>query len=105
MPSLMKFTRSFIEKSIKNATFVTRLPAQLVTLAKVCEDDASVVDDSELVIGGQELAPAYTEMNDPIEQRNRLEHQAGELQEKIDEEFLTALEHVHAASGRNGGRH
>jgi lysyl-tRNA synthetase class 2 len=91
-----------IEKSLQQPTFVTRLPAQLVPLAKACPDDPSVVDVFELVIAGQEVAPAYTEMNDPIEQRARLLDQAGEDTEKIDEEFLTALEHGMPPAGGMG---
>jgi lysyl-tRNA synthetase class 2 len=56
----------------------------------------------ELVIAGQEVAPAYTEMNDPIEQRARLNDQAGEDAEKIDETFLTALEHGMPPAGGMG---
>ncbi|MBT3191655.1 MAG: lysine--tRNA ligase [Verrucomicrobia bacterium] len=91
-----------IEKTLQQPTFVTRLPAQLVPLAKACPDDPSVVDVFELVIAGQEVAPAYTEMNDPIEQRSRLNSQAGEDAEKVDEEFLTALEHGMPPAGGMG---
>ncbi len=91
-----------IEKSLQQPTFVTRLPAQLVPLAKACPDDPSLVDVFELVIAGQEVAPAYTEMNDPIEQRRRLENQAGDEKENIDEEFLTALEHGMPPAGGMG---
>jgi len=91
-----------IEKTLQQPTFVTRLPAQLIPLAKACPDDPSVVDVFELVIAGQEVAPAYTEMNDPIEQRARLNDQAGEDAEKIDEEFLTALEHGMPPAGGMG---
>ncbi len=91
-----------IEKTLQQPTFVTRLPAQLIPLAKACPDDPSVVDVFELVIAGQEVAPAYTEMNDPIEQRARLNDQAGEDAEKIDETFLTALEHGMPPAGGMG---
>lgn len=91
-----------IEKTLQQPTFVTRLPAQLVPLAKVCPDDPDVVDVFELVIAGQEVAPAYTEMNDPIEQRARLNSQAGEDAEKVDEDFLTALEHGMPPAGGMG---
>ena len=91
-----------IEKTLIAPTFVTRLPARLVPLAKACEDDESVADMFELVIGGQEIAPAYTEMNDPILQRDRLMQQAGENSEKIDEDFLTALEHGMPPAGGMG---
>ena len=91
-----------IEKSLQQPTFVTRLPAQLVPLAKACPDDPSLVDVFELVIAGQEVAPAYTEMNDPLEQRRRLEDQAGEEKENVDEDFLTALEHGMPPAGGMG---
>lgn len=91
-----------IEKSLRNPTFVTRLPAKLIPLARACEDDSSLADVFELVIGGQEIAPAYTEMNNPLEQRTRLTHQAGADQEKIDEDFLTALEHGMPPAGGMG---
>jgi lysyl-tRNA synthetase class 2 len=91
-----------IEKTLQQPTFVTRLPAQLVPLAKACPDDPGVVDVFELVIAGQEVAPAYTEMNDPIEQRKRLESQAGDEVENVDEDFLTALEHGMPPAGGMG---
>lgn len=91
-----------VEKSLRNPTFVTRLPAELVPLARACEDDPTLVDVFELVIGGQEIAPAYTEMNDPIEQRRRFEGQAGGDPSKIDEDFLTALEHGMPPAGGMG---
>ena len=43
-------------------------------------------------MGGRELCPGYTEQNDPLAQRQALEHQAGEDTEKIDEDFISALE-------------
>jgi len=91
-----------IEKFLIQPTFVTRLPAELVPLAKGCVDDPSCVDVFELIIGGKEIAPAYTELNDPIEQRKRLVEQAGEEVQKIDEEFLTALEHGMPPAGGMG---
>ncbi len=91
-----------IEKNLANPTFVTRLPVELVPLAKQCEDDPSVVDVFELVIRGREIAPAYSELNDPIEQRKRLEAQAEGDASKIDEDFLTALEHGMPPAGGMG---
>lgn len=91
-----------IEKTLQNPTFVTRLPAELVPLAKRCEDDPSVVDVFELVIGGKEIAPGYSELNDPLEQRRRFEAQAGEEAQKVDEDFLTALEHGMPPAGGMG---
>ncbi len=91
-----------IEKTLMDPTFVTRLPAELVPLAKRCEDDPSVVDVFELVIGGKEIAPGYSELNDPLEQRRRFEAQAGEDAQKVDEDFLTALEHGMPPAGGMG---
>ncbi len=91
-----------IERTLKNPTFVTRLPRDLVPLAKACTDDDSVVDVFELVIGGKEIAPGYSELNDPIEQRKRLEAQSGEEAQKVDEDFLLALEHGMPPAGGMG---
>jgi lysyl-tRNA synthetase class 2 len=91
-----------IEKTLHNPTFVTRLPAELVPLAKRCEDDASVVDVFELVIGGKEIAPGYSELNDPIEQRKRFEAQVGDEAQRVDEDFLMAMEHGMPPAGGMG---
>ncbi|MDR0992966.1 MAG: lysine--tRNA ligase, partial [Verrucomicrobiota bacterium] len=81
-----------IERTLIQPTFVTRLPCALVPLAKRCEDDPSLVDVFELVVRGRELCPGYTELNDPMDQRARLEEQDAGETEKIDEDFLAALE-------------
>ncbi len=81
-----------IEKTLRQPTFVTRVPHEFVPLAKACEDDPSLVDVFEFVVGGRELCPGYTEQNNPLEQRKALENQAGEDTEKIDEDFISALE-------------
>ncbi|MFA5043142.1 MAG: lysine--tRNA ligase [Kiritimatiellia bacterium] len=91
-----------VERTLQNPTFVTRLPRELVPLAKVCADDDRVVDVFELVIGGKEIAPGYSELNDPLEQRKRLEAQSGAEAQKVDEEFLLALEHGMPPAGGLG---
>ena len=91
-----------IEKTLIQPTFVTRLPAFLVPLAQKCADDPTLVDVFELEIGGQEIAPAYQELNDPIEQRKRFEEQAGEEAHKLDEDFLVAMEHGMPPAGGMG---
>jgi lysyl-tRNA synthetase class 2 len=73
-------------------TFITRLPAELVPLANACADDPELVDVFELIIGGKEIAPAYSELNNPLEQRKRFEEQAAGDESAIDHDFLTALE-------------
>jgi len=91
-----------IEKTLMQPTFVKRLPASLIPLAKACPDDPTLADVFELVIAGQEVAPAYTELNDPLEQRKRLMNQAGENPQAMDEDFLEALEHGMPPAGGMG---
>jgi lysyl-tRNA synthetase, class II len=91
-----------IEPTLIQPTFVTHLPKELVPLAKLSPEDPSTVEVFECCINGQEIAPAYTEQNDPIAQRERLEHQAGGEQQKLDEDFLAALEHGMPPAGGMG---
>jgi lysyl-tRNA synthetase class 2 len=91
-----------IEPTLIQPTFVTHLPRELVPLAKLSPDDPATVEVFECCINGQEIAPAYTEQNDPIAQRERLEHQAGGEQQKLDEDFLVALEHGMPPAGGMG---
>ncbi len=91
-----------IEKTLRQPTFVIRLPKQFVPLAKTCEDDPELVDVFEFVVGGKELCPGYTENNDSLEQRIRFTEQVGENQERLDEDFLTALEHGMPPAGGLG---
>ena len=91
-----------IEPTLIQPTFVTHLPKELVPLAKLSPEDPSTAEVFECCINGQEIAPAYTEQNDPLEQRERLEHQAGGEQQKLDEDFLVALEHGMPPAGGMG---
>ena len=91
-----------VEPTLIQPTFVTHLPKELVPLAKLSPDEPDCVEVFECCINGQEIAPAYTEQNDPIEQRERLQQQAGGEQQKLDEDFLTALEHGMPPAGGIG---
>ena len=91
-----------IEPTLINPTFVTHLPKELVPLAKLSPDDPTTVEVFECCINGQEISPGYTEQNDPIAQRDVLEHQAGGEQQKLDEDFLVALEHGMPPAGGIG---
>jgi lysyl-tRNA synthetase class 2 len=100
-----------IEPRLIQPTFVTHLPKELVPLAKLTDvkpgdpDYESLKDTVEVFeccINGQEIAPAYSELNDPDEQRQRLLHQAGGEQQKLDEDFLVALEHGMPPAGGMG---
>ncbi len=97
-----------IEPTLIQPTFVTRLPAYLVPLAKRCPDNPELVDVYELEIDGREMCPGYTELNDPIDQRSRFSEQLigradqeGEV-ERIDEDFLNALEYGMPPTGGLG---
>ncbi|MCC6822083.1 MAG: lysine--tRNA ligase [Verrucomicrobia subdivision 3 bacterium] len=91
-----------IEPTLIQPTFVTHLPKELVPLAKLSPDDPTTVEVFECCINGQEISPGYTEQNDPIAQRTTLEHQAGGEQQKLDEDFLVALEHGMPPAGGIG---
>src|SRR6266480_263234 len=108
LPQLADFevTQHVFEKLIEEKTidplFVTHCPKELVPLARQNVEDSSLVDVFELVINGAEIAPGYSELNDPIVQRQRLLEQAGEERQNIDEEFLLALEHGMPPAGGIG---
>ena len=99
-------TQQVFEKLVEEETidplFVTHCPKELVPLARQNKEDDSVVDVFELIINGVEIAPGYSELNDPDVQRRRLLEQAGEETQKIDEEFLLALEHGMPPAGGFG---
>jgi lysyl-tRNA synthetase class 2 len=99
-------TQQVFEKLIEEKTFeplfVTHCPKELVPLAKQNAEDDSLVDVYELIINGQEISPGYSELNDPTVQRQRLLEQAGEETQKLDEEFLLALEHGMPSAGGFG---
>jgi lysyl-tRNA synthetase class 2 len=108
LPQLADFevTQHVFEKLIEEKTFdplfVTHCPKELVPLAKQNVADPALVDVYELIINGVEISPGYTELNDPDVQRRRLLDQAGEETQKIDDEFLLALEHGMPPAGGTG---
>ncbi len=91
-----------IEPTLIQPTFVTHLPKQLCPLAKLTLEDDTTIDVFELCIGGMEVAPAYSEQNDPFVQRAMFEQQVGEDQQKMDTDFLLALEHGMPPAGGMG---
>ncbi|MBR2625721.1 MAG: lysine--tRNA ligase [Lentisphaeria bacterium] len=109
----LEVTNELYEKLVEptniQPTFVTRLPAELLPLANPCADDPTLVDVFELGVNGMELAPAYSELNNPIIQRQRFmdqfeatKEEGDELENKIDEDFLTALEYGMPPAGGMG---
>ena len=91
-----------VEPSLIQPTFVTHIPKELCPLAKISEGDSGTIDVFELCINGQEIAPAYSEQNDPLVQRAMFEAQVGGEIQKMDTDFLTALEHGMPPAGGMG---
>lgn len=91
-----------VEPFLIQPTFVMHIPKELCPLAKLNQKDPRVLDVFELCINGQEIAPAYSEQNDPIIQRQMFEAQVGEETQKLDEDFLTALEYGMPPAGGMG---
>jgi lysyl-tRNA synthetase, class II len=88
-----------VEPTLVQPTFVTDFPIELSPLAKKKRDDPLLVDRFELFVGRRELANAYSELNDPIDQLGRFREQAA-LQARgddeahwLDEDYVRALEY------------
>jgi len=107
-PGMQEFeiTQQLFEKLVEEPTanplFVTHLPVELVPLAKQNVQNPALVDVYELIINGQEISPGYSELNDPVVQRQRLTEQVGEEIQDLDEDFLLALEHGMPPAGGIG---
>jgi len=91
-----------IEHTLVQPTFVTHIPKELCPLAKITQNDPSTIDVFELCINGQEIAPAYSEQNDPAVQREAFLKQVGEETQELDDDFLLALEHGMPPAGGMG---
>ena len=97
--SLDKAFSYYVEPNLIQPTFVTDYPKELSPLAKVKRDsDGTLVERFELFIDGMEIANAFSELNDPIDQRERLENQSklkdlgDEEAQVLDVDFLEAME-------------
>ena len=97
-----------VEPNLKQPTFLLDYPVEMSPLAKAKPDNDRLVERFEAFTGGMEIANAFTELNDPIEQRQRFlkqqkEHQPeAEPVETIDEDFLLALEYGMPPAGGLG---
>ena len=99
---------AFIEPKLVQPTFLIDYPVDLSPLAKRKPDDERYVERFEAFAGGFEIGNAYTELNDPLEQRERFREQqrlrnAGDEEAELpDEDFLVALEHGMPPTGGLG---
>ena len=100
-PGLMdKLISSRVEDTLRQPCFLVDYPVGMSPLAKKKADDSRLVERFEGFVAGMEICNAFTELNDPVDQRARFEEQealrtqfADEETDRLDEDFLVAIEH------------
>ncbi len=96
---VLEIYEQLVEHTLIEPTFVMDYPASVRPLARPHRDDPRLAEAWDLVINGVELAPAYSELVDPVEQRRRLTEQSAKAAGgdpeamQLDEDFLRALEY------------
>ena len=106
--TLAEIFEATAERKLWQPTFVTGFPKEVSPLAKDHRDIDGFTEHADLVIGGIELAPVYSELNDPAEQRRRFEQQAQARERGVeevalpDEDFLEALSYGMPPAGGFG---
>jgi lysyl-tRNA synthetase class 2 len=105
---LSLFFEQFAEKHLIQPTFLIDYPVEISPLTKRIPDNPDYTERFEFFIAGREMANAYSELNDPIDQRERFRHQeelrkAGDEEANMtDEDFLTAVEYGMPPTGGMG---
>lgn len=105
---LNAFFEHFVEETLIQPTFITGHPVEISPLAKKNETDPRFTDRFELFIVAREHANAFTELNDPIDQRQRFEAQLQEREQgndeahEMDDDFIRALEYGMPPTGGLG---
>lgn len=95
-----KLFDALVEPKLIQPTFITEFPVEISPLARRNDKDPSITDRFELIVAGREIANAFSELNDPRDQRVRFEEQIRkrleddpEIHPEMDEDFIRALEY------------
>lgn len=96
-----------VQLDIINPTFIMDYPKDISPLARMTDYDSNLTERFELIIAGEEIANAFSELIDPIEQRMRFEEQArlnpdDEVEKRVDYDFIRALEYGMPPTGGLG---
>jgi len=96
---LTKIFDQLVEPKLMRPTFVYGYPIEISPLSRRNDLQPDMADRFELFIGGKEIANAFNELNDPVDQRERFAHQASlreagdEEAQFMDEDYITAMEY------------